>query len=59
VVIRCLLVPAMVALFGRANWWLPAPMARLLRVAAPRGSAGRPADRTPPAEALPALTASR
>jgi RND superfamily putative drug exporter len=24
VVIRCLLVPAMVALFGRANWWLPA-----------------------------------
>src|ERR1035437_1863205 len=31
VVIRCLLVPAMVALFGRANWWLPAPMARLLR----------------------------
>jgi len=29
VVIRCLLVPALVALFGRANWWLPA--ARLLR----------------------------
>ena len=23
VVVRCLLVPAMVALFGRANWWLP------------------------------------
>ena len=23
VVIRCLLVPALVALFGRANWWLP------------------------------------
>jgi RND superfamily putative drug exporter len=35
VVIRCLLVPAMVALFGRANWWLPAPMARLLRVNGP------------------------
>jgi RND superfamily putative drug exporter len=32
VVIRCLLVPAMVALFGRANWWLPARLARLLRV---------------------------
>jgi RND superfamily putative drug exporter len=31
-VIRCLLVPAMVALFGRANWWLPAGLARLLRV---------------------------
>jgi RND superfamily putative drug exporter len=52
VVIRCLLVPAMVALFGRANWWLPAPMARLLRVAAPHGSAGRPADRTPAAAIL-------
>jgi RND superfamily putative drug exporter len=33
VVVRCLLVPAMVALFGRANWWLPAWAARLLRVA--------------------------
>jgi RND superfamily putative drug exporter len=32
VVIRCLLVPAMVALFGRANWWLPGWLARLLRV---------------------------
>jgi RND superfamily putative drug exporter len=36
VVIRCLLVPAMVALFGRANWWLPTGLARLLRVPAPR-----------------------
>ena len=34
VVVRCLLVPAMVALFGRANWWLPARLARLLRVPA-------------------------
>jgi RND superfamily putative drug exporter len=34
VVIRCLLVPAMVALFGRANWWLPNGLARLLRVPA-------------------------
>jgi RND superfamily putative drug exporter len=32
VVIRCLLVPAMVALFGPLNWWLPTPLARLLRV---------------------------
>ncbi len=32
VVIRCLLVPAMVALFGRANWWLPAGLARVLRI---------------------------
>jgi RND superfamily putative drug exporter len=35
VVVRCLLVPAMVALFGRANWWLPSGLGRLLRVPAP------------------------
>ncbi len=39
VVIRCLLVPAMVALFGRANWWLPDWVARALRIPAPRGAA--------------------
>jgi RND superfamily putative drug exporter len=33
-VVRCLLVPALVALFGRANWWLPTWLARLLRVPA-------------------------
>jgi RND superfamily putative drug exporter len=31
-VIRALLVPAVVSLFGRWNWVLPAPAARLLRV---------------------------
>jgi putative drug exporter of the RND superfamily len=31
-VIRALLVPAVVSLFGRWNWWLPPPAARLLRV---------------------------
>src|SRR4051812_46791672 len=31
-VIRALLVPALVSLFGRWNWWLPAAPARLLRV---------------------------
>ena len=35
VVVRCLLLPAMVALFGRANWWLPAWLGRVLRVPAP------------------------
>jgi RND superfamily putative drug exporter len=40
VVVRCLLVPAMVALFGRANWWLPAWAGRLLRVPAPAPAAG-------------------
>jgi RND superfamily putative drug exporter len=42
-VIRCLLVPAMVALFGRANWWLPGWLARLLRVRA----VSHPAQLTP------------
>jgi RND superfamily putative drug exporter len=31
-VIRALLVPALVSLFGRWNWWLPSWPARLLRV---------------------------
>ncbi len=31
-VVRMLLVPALVSLFGRWNWWLPTGMARLLRV---------------------------
>jgi RND superfamily putative drug exporter len=31
-VIRALLVPAVVSLFGRWNWWLPSMPARLLRV---------------------------
>jgi putative drug exporter of the RND superfamily len=39
VVVRCLLVPALVALFGRANWWLPSWLARVLRVPAPAGPA--------------------
>ena len=55
VIIRCLLVPAMVALFGRANWWLPARLARLLRV--PAGPAQpRQADQAPqPALALTSI----
>jgi RND superfamily putative drug exporter len=44
VVIRCLLVPAMVALFGRANWWLPAWAAWVLRL---------PADAAAPATVTP------
>ena len=52
VVIRCLLVPALVALFGRANWWLPPSLGRLLRVPATASPA--------PATASPAsATASR
>jgi RND superfamily putative drug exporter len=31
-VIRALLVPAVVSMFGRYNWWLPSGFARVLRV---------------------------
>jgi len=31
-VIRALLVPAVISLFGRWNWWLPHTPAKLLRV---------------------------
>jgi RND superfamily putative drug exporter len=59
VVVRCLLVPAMVALFGRANWWLPAGAARLLRVPDPASAPGRPVTGLPvtglPVTGLPAL----
>src|SRR4051812_11539414 len=37
-VIRALLVPALVSLFGKWNWWLPAWPARLLRVRPSEGS---------------------
>jgi RND superfamily putative drug exporter len=32
VIVRALMVPAMVALFGRWNWWMPVWLARMLRV---------------------------
>ena len=35
-VVRALLVPAFIVLLGRANWWLPEHVARLLRVAPSR-----------------------
>jgi RND superfamily putative drug exporter len=31
-IVRCLLVPSMMAVFGRWNWWLPVWAARLVRV---------------------------
>ena len=58
VVIRCLLVPALVALFGRANWWLPASMARMLRTAATSRPVPAPADQAP-AQPAPALSSAR
>jgi putative drug exporter of the RND superfamily len=49
-VVRALLVPALVAILGRASWWLPGPAARLLRVPALLPS-GEPATPGPPARA--------
>jgi uncharacterized membrane protein YdfJ with MMPL/SSD domain len=37
VVVRTLLVPALVAIMGRWNWWMPSSLARLLRTR-PAGS---------------------
>jgi RND superfamily putative drug exporter len=31
-IVRALLVPSLMALFGRWNWWLPARVARVVRV---------------------------
>jgi RND superfamily putative drug exporter len=50
-IVRALLVPALVSLFGRWNWWLPDWLARVLRVEpsplAPRGPREVPADKVP------------
>ena len=32
-IVRSLLVPSLMAIFGRWNWWLPQPFARVVRVA--------------------------
>ena len=32
-IVRCILVPSMMAILGRWNWWLPAWAARIVRVA--------------------------
>ena len=52
-IVRALLVPALVSLFGRWNWWLPAWAARLLRVA-PSPALPEPAVGRPQREAHPA-----
>jgi RND superfamily putative drug exporter len=31
-IVRALLVPALISLFGKWNWWIPDPVARILRV---------------------------
>jgi RND superfamily putative drug exporter len=58
-VIRSLLLPSLIAVLGRRNWWLPAPAARILRVApsAPATRKTRADSRSPhpdqPAEPVP------
>jgi RND superfamily putative drug exporter len=32
-IVRCVLVPSLMAIFGRWNWWLPSRFARVVRVA--------------------------
>jgi RND superfamily putative drug exporter len=47
VVVRMLLLPALVSLFGKWNWWLPGWAARLLRLPAGEQAERREPDRTP------------
>jgi uncharacterized membrane protein YdfJ with MMPL/SSD domain len=42
-IVRALLVPSLMALFGRYNWWLPASIARVVRVAPSPLEAPKPA----------------
>jgi len=56
-IVRALLVPALVSMFGRWNWWLPDSVAKLLRVApSPLAAAPAPA---PKPESEPAASALR
>ena len=36
VIVRSLLIPALAALLGKWNWWMPEPLGRLLRLPAPQ-----------------------
>jgi RND superfamily putative drug exporter len=47
-VVRALLVPALVSLFGRWNWWLPPWAARLMRVAPAMAHAEQASQATSP-----------
>jgi len=51
-VVRALLVPALVSLLGEWNWWLPAWLARLLRVE-PSPRVAEPVSVPSPRSALP------
>lgn len=53
-VVRLLLVPAVMTLLGRAAWWIPGPLDRILPHLDAEGSAGPPARTGPPTGAGPA-----
>jgi RND superfamily putative drug exporter len=57
-IVRALLVPALLSLFGKYNWWLPDRVARLLRVPPSMSHANpvQPAAGQPVAEDLAAVT---
>lgn len=50
-VVRALLVPALVVLFGRWNWWLPTWLARLLLIRTRTRSVTGPPDQAVPSPA--------
>ena len=53
-IVRALLVPALVSLFGRWNWWLPPWAATILRVE-PHGAIVETDDVVPEPEPEPAV----
>jgi RND superfamily putative drug exporter len=52
--VRMVLVPAVMELLGKANWWLPAPLARILPTASPSEDEPPPGDRVLARAARPA-----
>ncbi|KAA2262698.1 MMPL family transporter [Solihabitans fulvus] len=54
-VIRCLLVPAVMGLAGRLNWWAPGPLKRLHRRIGLREDGGAPEPPPPRRAAQPAV----
>jgi RND superfamily putative drug exporter len=58
-IIRCLLLPALVALFGRWNWWLPTRPTRSRKTAGPGAGAGKRQPENAPqiSQSVPACTA--
>jgi RND superfamily putative drug exporter len=46
-VVRLVLVPAVMELLGRANWWLPRPLARILPASSPASDAAADQERDP------------